>query len=641
MPWNHFARKNVAYLYAIANGAEYIWDFDDDNDLMPGKLLNAYTNQDPSTPQQVLQVDNRNNTACQVYNPYAFFQPSALGIWPRGYPLEKLHDAECQLVTKTSTYCTRGASIGIWQSLANGDPDVDGIFRLTRGNELPVNFAGTLVRDTKAIIVPQETLSPMNAQAALFHQSAFWSLFLPTTVHGRVGDIWRSYFAQTLLKLTGIEVAFVGPLVTQARNPHNSLADMNAEQPLYERAGVLAEFLLAWKEKAIDSTLEGSMERLYADLYEYGILEWNDIGLVQDWLALLQALDYPFPKLQKPAERMQSHSCLPNQQSIHREAMNPETQATRMSSRHHKYSNVVLVGQFNWNLDASYVMHWVNRWSEFFEHVHVRGPFNNTNIMILEDNNVHVVKSANDAGYYSPMKNLADTLRLVADDATIVGVMITHDDLIFNLTQLEALGFPSKTEILSQAPPETTDQPYLYFTNHSTFRKAGSDKEFDVNEYQRARLKGWRWWKECIPGFANATSRHNLRRSSYTEQDGTVGLYANSPGDFAYVPTKYTAIFADMADWLVENRVFLEVGFPTLIGHLQNYYGAKAKLVEYCTVFDSNRPHYAKWIPYCSDPTRTWSHYYPSRQKPSPPWGLFHPIKLTAANLSVWDQTFI
>lgn len=86
MPWNHFARKNVAYLYAIANGAEYIWDFDDDNDLMPGKLLNAYTNQDPSTPQQVLQVDNRNNTACQVYNPYSFFQPSALGIWPRGYP---------------------------------------------------------------------------------------------------------------------------------------------------------------------------------------------------------------------------------------------------------------------------------------------------------------------------------------------------------------------------------------------------------------------------------------------------------------------------------------------------------------------------------------------------------------------------
>jgi hypothetical protein len=33
IPWNSFARKNIGYLYAIAHGAKYVWDFDDDNKL--------------------------------------------------------------------------------------------------------------------------------------------------------------------------------------------------------------------------------------------------------------------------------------------------------------------------------------------------------------------------------------------------------------------------------------------------------------------------------------------------------------------------------------------------------------------------------------------------------------------------------
>ena len=33
LPWNHFGRKNVGYLYAIMHGARTIWDFDDDNAL--------------------------------------------------------------------------------------------------------------------------------------------------------------------------------------------------------------------------------------------------------------------------------------------------------------------------------------------------------------------------------------------------------------------------------------------------------------------------------------------------------------------------------------------------------------------------------------------------------------------------------
>jgi hypothetical protein len=33
LPWRSFGRKNVGYLYAVARGANVIWDFDDDNFL--------------------------------------------------------------------------------------------------------------------------------------------------------------------------------------------------------------------------------------------------------------------------------------------------------------------------------------------------------------------------------------------------------------------------------------------------------------------------------------------------------------------------------------------------------------------------------------------------------------------------------
>jgi hypothetical protein len=36
LPWKHFGRKNLGYLFAISHGAEIIWDFDDDNSFKKG-----------------------------------------------------------------------------------------------------------------------------------------------------------------------------------------------------------------------------------------------------------------------------------------------------------------------------------------------------------------------------------------------------------------------------------------------------------------------------------------------------------------------------------------------------------------------------------------------------------------------------
>lgn len=36
--WNHFGRKNIGYLFAIHHGAKFIYDFDDDNELLHDKI---------------------------------------------------------------------------------------------------------------------------------------------------------------------------------------------------------------------------------------------------------------------------------------------------------------------------------------------------------------------------------------------------------------------------------------------------------------------------------------------------------------------------------------------------------------------------------------------------------------------------
>ena len=147
-----------------------IWDFDDDNALKPVT--------EPAMPtKDVLHVTFQGK-GCSAFNPY----PSMGGVgskdastppcWPRGYPLE-LVQKPC-----SHNYTQKNASrIAVLQSLADNDPDVDAIFRLTRG--VPFNFDAS---SKHTLVVPAGTLSPYNAQVG------------PETVYRRVlgpGPVYR------------------------------------------------------------------------------------------------------------------------------------------------------------------------------------------------------------------------------------------------------------------------------------------------------------------------------------------------------------------------------------------------------------------------------------------------------------------
>lgn len=287
-PKNHFGRKSIGYLYAMHLGAEIIYDTDDDNELIldgPDTLEKKCT---PKYRETGFFANYDNHT---YLNPYPSFDPATVSpdrmevdfpsVWPRGYPLDDIQKHHIWVDHLFSV--PQGQEVGVYQSLANRDPDVDAIYRLT--STLPIEFTRVGVD----IAVPQGVWSPFNAQATCWRKTAFYALLLPITVHGRVSDIWRSYVTERILNDHDILIAFSSAWVTQIRNPHTYMADFDAELHLYQKVSALLEIL---SQPLSDIMREQSdwesellqLEALYIRLYEYDILQKADVLLAQAWI---------------------------------------------------------------------------------------------------------------------------------------------------------------------------------------------------------------------------------------------------------------------------------------------------------------------------------------------------------------------
>lgn len=79
LPWNHFGRKNVGYLYAIMHGAQIVWDFDDDNMLLQESILPSIVN--PYFESIV------HNTSIDVYEYESSFLSKTFGMSFNPYPM--------------------------------------------------------------------------------------------------------------------------------------------------------------------------------------------------------------------------------------------------------------------------------------------------------------------------------------------------------------------------------------------------------------------------------------------------------------------------------------------------------------------------------------------------------------------------
>lgn len=269
LPEAHYARKNLGYLLAIAQGAQEIVETDDDN--IP---LSAFW--DPRDPWLKARRSKGEGWA----NVYREFAPSA-PIWPRGFPIEQVRS--CAAVSFGDPEVTECL---IQQGLANGDPDVDAIFRML--HELPIDFAGG-----EAVALGPGCWCPFNSQNTTFFGAALPLMYLPSHCSFRMTDIWRSFVAQRCLWEMGSSAAFVGPTMRQARNEHRLLKDFEQEVPGYLnndriRVALEATVLRAGRDTG---TVCDNLLRCYESLVGVGIFSAREMDLLRAWISDISGLN--------------------------------------------------------------------------------------------------------------------------------------------------------------------------------------------------------------------------------------------------------------------------------------------------------------------------------------------------------------
>lgn len=297
IPLNSFGRKNIGYLYAIKQGANVIWDFDDDNYIKfwmdgaapdPGIFLDSHNLQSRSDNVTVsLAKCDQNNL---FFNPYTNLGATVSNAWPRGFPISNV---KLKMNCSVTQQVVRPDKIGILQSLADHQPDVDAIFRMTVQDKFYFDSSRVVGMSEKSnyMLLSNRLYSPTNAQATPYFFNAFPTLYLPVTVPGRVSDIWRSYIGQGILSLYGIHTGFLRrALVDQNRNTHSFDADFQSELDLYTKTKSFVTSIDYWvndtilKTKTKTVTIRDLITDLYIYLYERKFIERDDIRNVQIWL---------------------------------------------------------------------------------------------------------------------------------------------------------------------------------------------------------------------------------------------------------------------------------------------------------------------------------------------------------------------
>ena len=99
LPWNHFGRKNVGYLYAILHGATTIWDFDDDNILLTNDnifeifpVAKSVNGSSVPTSVTVREAEGYSSLSQLSFNPYPLMDcPST--------PCKSIYSDSCVFVT--------------------------------------------------------------------------------------------------------------------------------------------------------------------------------------------------------------------------------------------------------------------------------------------------------------------------------------------------------------------------------------------------------------------------------------------------------------------------------------------------------------------------------------------------------------
>lgn len=262
LPYNHYCRKNLGYLYAIKKGYTVIYETDDDNIPYPSfdSILHA-----PCTAMITEETS-------PWINIFKYFTHNA-HIWPRGYPLSLLNKEHRHTVSvtdmKASVIC----------GLVKNDPDVDAIFRLTKTR---TEQESIIWEENKHVIVNNQNLCVFNTQNTFWiNPLLFASMYIPTTVSFRYCDILRGIISNAIMKQTNTYIMYSSPNVIQIRNEHNLIQDFKSEHEMY----IANESILDYLESDLSSDKSNSelLKQIYRNLFKHGIIKEGDMRIIELW----------------------------------------------------------------------------------------------------------------------------------------------------------------------------------------------------------------------------------------------------------------------------------------------------------------------------------------------------------------------
>ncbi|HLC82327.1 MAG TPA: STELLO glycosyltransferase family protein [Bacteroidia bacterium] len=260
-PTRHYSRKNLGYLLAIKNGSTELVETDDDN--IPRAEFWTEKNR---------EVKSHAFENAGWVNVYHYFTKNM--IWPRGFPLEELQNKQIELSTLKNT----SVNCPIQQGLADENPDVDAVYRLTY--PLPMNFE---IKNRLAL--GKNAWSPFNSQNTYWFIEAFPLMYLPSFCSFRMTDIWRSYVAQRIAWECGWSVLYHEPTVWQERNAHNLMKDFEDEIPGYSNNFNICKELQALALKPGQENICENLITCYQKLIDINVIGKEEMGLLKVWIS--------------------------------------------------------------------------------------------------------------------------------------------------------------------------------------------------------------------------------------------------------------------------------------------------------------------------------------------------------------------
>lgn len=265
IPFNHYSRKNLGYLYAIKNNYDIIYETDDDTE--PKNNFDTYINSNP------IEYKLISDTSKKWINYCAYF--SDKNIWPRGYPLSQIRTdnniVEKFIKDKPSIVC----------GLVDNDPDVDSIFRLVFGNK-SIQWI-----DNKIVLIDNKNIGVFNTQ------NTFWidkpllcCMLIPTSVSFRYCDILRSIIANIVCYFQNKYIAITSSNVIQHRNQHDLIKDFSDEHSMF----MSNETIMNYIDSGCNSTMDirQLMLTIYQNLYMNNIISKKDIHILNLWINYIE-----------------------------------------------------------------------------------------------------------------------------------------------------------------------------------------------------------------------------------------------------------------------------------------------------------------------------------------------------------------